>query len=72
MGNALAIIGLVSFIGGLALLAWGASMLEGAGKGTSAPPGAGVALCVLGGALGLTALTGMLFDSSFGGNRMLR
>ncbi len=72
LGNALAIIGLVSFIGGLALLAWGASMLEGADKATSAPPGAGVALCVLGGALVLTALTGMLFDSSFGGNRMLR
>jgi hypothetical protein len=72
IGNAFALAGGLSFIGGLALLAWGASILEKADKDSADGKGMGVTLCVVGGALLLTALTGMLFDSSFGGNRSLR
>jgi hypothetical protein len=72
IGNACSLVGVLGFIGGLALLAWGASILEKADKGGADAKGLGVALCVLGGAFVLTALTGVLFDSSFGGNRMLR
>jgi hypothetical protein len=70
LGNAFALIGIVGFIGGLGLLAWGASMLEH--KGGTGANSAGVALCVIGGVSVLIALTGMLFDSSFGANRSLR
>ena len=72
MGNAFALAGVLSFIGGLALLAWGAGILEKADKDSADGKGMEVTICVVGGALVLSALTGMLFDSSFGGNRSLR
>jgi len=72
IGAAFAFAGLLSFLGGLVLLACGASLLERVDKGTSGTNGAGVALCVGGGVLVLTAVAGMLFDSSFGSNRRLR
>jgi hypothetical protein len=72
IGNALGVCVLVAFIGGLGLLAWGASILDRVDKGMSDAKPAGIALCVIGGASVLSALIGMLFDSSFGGNRILR
>jgi hypothetical protein len=56
----------------LLLLAFGATLLEKVEKGTSDAQGLGVGACVAGGVLVLTAITGMLFDSSFGANRRLR
>jgi hypothetical protein len=72
IGNGFALAGLVGFLGGMLLLAFGATLLEKVGKGTSDAKGFGIALCVAGGVAVLTALAGILFDSSFGGNRMLR
>jgi hypothetical protein len=72
LGNAMAIVVLVGFIGGLALLAWGASILEAVEKGTSENKAGGIALCVLGGVGALVAVMCILFDSSAGANRILR
>ena len=72
IGSGFALTGLIGFIGGLLLLAFGATLLEKVEKGTSDAKGLGVGFCIAGGVLVLTAITGMLFDSSFGANRMLR
>ena len=72
IGNAHSALGLVGLFGGIGLLAWGAVVLEQAGKGATGAMGLGVALCVLGGALMLATVAGVMFDSTFGGNRSLR
>ena len=69
--SAFGIAGLLGFIGGLGLVAWGASLLEGKDPTAAARMG-GIALCAAGGVLVLSALSGMFFDLSFGGNRWLR
>lgn len=70
-GNALALLGVIAFIGGLGLLAWGASILERDRIGPSQKT-SGIVLCATGGTSVLVALIGILCDSTFGGNRLLR
>jgi len=73
LGNLFCIAGLLGFIGGLGLLAWGASILERDEILSPHKAGAlGIVLCVIGGLSLITALAGMLFDSTFGGNRLLK
>jgi hypothetical protein len=71
LGNIRSLFVLVGFIGGLALLAWGASILDDKNASESASNGA-VGLCSVGGLLALFAVGCMLFDMTCGGNRMLR